>query len=41
MNDAVLSAEGLTVGYSGKAVLSGFEIKAEKGKILTLMTIMK
>jgi len=37
MNDAVLSAKGLSVGYSGKAVLSGIEITAEWGRILTLI----
>ena len=37
MNDAVLSAKGLSVGYTGKAVLSGIEITAERGKILTLI----
>ena len=37
MSDIVLFASDLTVGYSGRAVLNNINIKAEKGKILTII----
>lgn len=37
MSDVILSTEKLSAGYSGRAVVGGIEIKAEKGEILTLI----
>ena len=37
MNEEILRAEGLTVGYSGKPVIENISLSARVGRILTLI----